>query len=163
MNGVLADTSFLITLSNPARPNHLVAKRYFYELINRQVIMYLSSVVVSEYEVKQRIEDLGLHNFVGIPFNIDHAKVAGALMRPALASRPPDYPRNTVKDDLKLLAQCQVAGISHFLTDDNNCVTNIESLRKSSGIESLPFGIFCGDAFSEDWFNPGNQGALIES
>jgi hypothetical protein len=160
MNGVLLDTSFLITLSDPKRASHTIAKQYFVRMIERGVIMYLSTIVVSEYEVKQQVDDLGLHNFMIVPFNIDHAKAAASLTLAAVASRPEGYPRNTVKDDVKLLAQCEISGISHFLTDDSNCVTHIETLRKSHSARALPFGIFCGDGFDESWFNPSNQATL---
>jgi predicted nucleic acid-binding protein len=59
MNGVLLDTSFLITLSDPKRASHTIAKQYFVRMIERGVIMYLSTIVVSEYEVKQQVDDLG--------------------------------------------------------------------------------------------------------
>lgn len=162
MNGVLLDTSFLITLSDPSRPSHIAAKRYFSELIKRRVIMYLSAIVVSEYEVKQQVDDLGLHNFIVLPFNIDHAKAAASLTLTALETRPEGYPRNTVKDDVKLLAQCEIAGISHFLTDDDKCVTHIKTLRNRYSTRQLPFGIFCGGGFDESWFNPSNQATLLE-
>ncbi|MFZ3118082.1 MAG: hypothetical protein WA159_07160 [Variovorax sp.] len=161
MNGVLLDTSYLITLSDPTRANHATAKRYFFELIHRGVMMYLSTIVVSEFEVKQQVDDLGLHNFIVLPFNIDDAKAAASLTLAAVAARPDGYPRNTVKDDVKLLAQCEISGICHFLTDDEKCATHIETLRKAYGTRALPFGIFCGDVFSEAWFNPGNQKTLM--
>ena len=160
MNGVLLDTSYLITLSDPTRANHATAKQYFVKLIQRGVMMYLSTIVVSEFEVKQQVDDLGLHNFIVLPFNIDDAKAAASLTLAAVAARPEGYPRNTVKDDVKLLAQCEISGISHFLTDDDKCVTHIETLRKTYGTRALPFGVFCGDAYSEAWFNAGNQNAL---
>ncbi len=162
MNGALLDTSFLITLSDPTRPHHAVAKRYFFEKIQRGVMMYLSSIVVSEFEVKQRVADLGLHNFIVLPFNIDHAVAAASLTMPALRSRPADYPRATVKDDVKLLGQCEVAGISHFFTDDDKCVINIETLRKAFGARELPFGVYCGDGYTDTWFSPGNQVGLLD-
>ena len=58
MNSVLVDTSFLITLSDPARERHAVAKEYFKACIQRRVPLFLSSIVVSEYQVRQAINDL---------------------------------------------------------------------------------------------------------
>lgn len=161
MNGVLLDTSYLITLSTPARDHHEIAKRYFLEIIDRSVVMYLSTIVVSEFEVNQRVTDLGLHNFIILPFNIDHAMAAASLTLKALQAREDSYPRKTVKDDVKLLAQCEIAGISHFLTDDNKCVAHIENLRKALIPRQLPFGIYCGDTFTDTWFNPENQSSLV--
>jgi predicted nucleic acid-binding protein len=162
MNGVLLDTSYLITLSNPLRDNHLIAKQYFTQLINRSVMLYLSTIVISEFEVKQRVKDIGLQNFIVLPFNIDHAIAAASLTMSAVKTRGIDYPRCSVKDDVKLLAQCEIAGISHFLTDDEKCTTQIETLRKIYNPRKLPFGIYCGDKFTDAWFNPENQTSLIE-
>ena len=55
MNSALLDTSFLISLSDPARKHHEAARLYFRGCIDRRVPMYLSSIVVSEYQVKQAI------------------------------------------------------------------------------------------------------------
>ena len=60
---MLVDTSFLITLADKTRPNHLVAKQYFQECLLRRIPLYLSAIVVSEFQVKQAINDLPLRNF----------------------------------------------------------------------------------------------------
>jgi predicted nucleic acid-binding protein len=73
VNSVLLDTSFLISFSDPARPQHEAAMAYYKECVRRQVPMYLSTIVISEFQVKQAINDLPLRNFVVLPFNIDHA------------------------------------------------------------------------------------------
>ena len=52
MNSVLLDTSFLISLSDPARPHHADAGQYYRECVLRQVPMYLSTIVISEFQVK---------------------------------------------------------------------------------------------------------------
>ncbi len=73
MNSVLLDTSFLISLSDPARAHHGVAQQFYKECIARRVPMFLSTVVISKYQVKQAINDLPLRNFIVLPFNVDHA------------------------------------------------------------------------------------------
>lgn len=81
MNSALIDTSFLITLSDPKRAQHDTAKRYFRECIDRRVPLYLSSIVISEFQVKQAVTDLPLRNFIVLPFNIDQAMACGMLIR----------------------------------------------------------------------------------
>ena len=110
MNSVLLDTSFLITLSDPARANHAVAADYYRECVRRQVRMYLSTIVISEYQVKQAINDLPLRNFVVLPFNVDHAMRCGLIVRQM--QRDPVDDRVRVKDDFKLLAQCDCEAIT---------------------------------------------------
>ena len=116
MNGVLLDTSFLISFSDPARPHHAAALSYFRECVRRQIPMYLSAIVISEFQVKQAINDLPLRNFVVLPFNVDHAMKCGLMIRNM--ARDPDDDRVRVKDDFKLLAQCDCEGISHLISED---------------------------------------------
>ena len=104
MNSVLLDTSFLISFSDPARPHHAAALSYYRECVRRQIPMYLSTIVISEFQVKQAINDLPLRNFVVLPFNVDHAMKCGLIIRSM--ARDPEDDRVRVKDDFKLLAQC---------------------------------------------------------
>lgn len=60
MNSVLLNTSFLISFSDPMRPHHSAANMYYLECVRRQIPMYLSTIVVSEFQVKQAINDLPL-------------------------------------------------------------------------------------------------------
>ena len=88
MNSVLLDTSFLISLSDPARAHHAQAVQYYRECVHRQVPMYLSTIVISEFQVRQSINDLPLRNFVVLPFNVDHAMRCGLLIRGLGLIRP---------------------------------------------------------------------------
>jgi predicted nucleic acid-binding protein len=81
LSAFLVDTSFLISLADPGRPNHDTAKSYLREALRRGVPLYLSAIVASEFQVGQPVTDLPLRNFVILPFNIDHAMTAGLLMR----------------------------------------------------------------------------------
>lgn len=63
MSVFLVDTSFLISLADPGRPNHEVAKRYLREALHRGVPLYLSAIVASEFQVGQPVTDLPLRNF----------------------------------------------------------------------------------------------------
>ena len=99
MNSVLLDTSFLISLSDPTRPHHTAAVGYYRECARRLVPMYLSTIVISEFQVKQAINDLPLRNFVVLPFNVDHAMRCGLILRQM--SRDPGDDRVKVKDDFK--------------------------------------------------------------
>ncbi len=118
---MLLDTSFLISLSDPAREHHAAAQKYFRACIDRRVPMYLSSIVISEFQVRQAINDLELRNFIVLPFNIDHAMACGLLVRAMPRDAGDDRVR--VKDDFKLIAQCQCEGVSHVLTEDASTLT----------------------------------------
>lgn len=90
MNSVLLDTSFLITFANPDRSHHHAARQYFRECIQRQIPMYLSAIVISEFQVKQAINDLPMRNFVVLPFNVDHALRCGILVRELMWKNSPN-------------------------------------------------------------------------
>lgn len=116
IDSVLLDTSFLITLADPQRKQHDSAKAYYREFIDRGIPMFLSTVVISEFQVRQSIQDLELRNFVVLPFNVDHAMTCGQLI--AANERDSSDDRVRVKDDFKLIAQGLCEGISHLVTED---------------------------------------------
>ena len=152
MNSVLLDTSFLISLSDPTRVHHAVAERYYKECIARRVPMFLSTVVISEYQVKQAINDLPLRNFIVLPFNVDHAMACGLLVR----TMPRDAGDDRVKDDFKLIAQCQCDGFSHVLSEDASTLTKyVQRFRESGHVETR--SILLKDGFDAAWFENGQS------
>lgn len=152
MNSVLLDTSFLITLSDPARPHHATALAYYRECTQRQVPMYLSTIVISEFQVKQAINDLPLRNFVVLPFNADHAMRCGLIIRNM--ARDPEDDRVRVKDDFKLLAQCDCESISHLISEDASTLAKYLNRAQTNGLASTK-AILLRDGFDTAWFENG--------
>ncbi len=154
MISILLDTSFLISLAIPGRPNHTVAKRYLTESLSRGVPLYLSTIVASEFQVKQAVNDLPLRNFIVLPFNIDHAMRTGILMRNFQRDDGDD--RAAVKDDVKLIAQADCESISHVLTEDQNTLAKyLTRLRQSGTCNVRP--IILADGFDAAWLNGGQS------
>ena len=157
MNSILLDTSFLISLSDPGRPHHDAAVKYYKECIARQVPMLLSTIVISEYSVRQPINDLPLRNFMVLPFNVDHAMACGLLIRGA--ERDPGDDRVRIKDDYKLIAQCQCDGVSLVLTEDASTLTKyLDRQREMGRIESRC--ALLRDGFDPSWFENGQARLL---
>ncbi|MEO8280709.1 MAG: hypothetical protein ABI564_13515 [Ideonella sp.] len=157
MNSALVDTSFLISLSDPARKHHATAQQYFRACIDRRVPMFLSSIVISEYQVRQAINDLPLRNFIVLPFNIDHAMACGLLIRALPRDVADDRVR--VKDDFKLIAQCQCETVSHVLTEDANTLSKyLDRLNNEGRLETR--AILLKGGFDSAWFENG-QGRLV--
>jgi hypothetical protein len=116
------------------------------------VPIYLSSIVISEYQVKQAINDLPLRNFIVLPFNVDHAMACGLLVR--AFPRDPGDDRVRVKDDFKLIAQCQCDGVSHVLTEDTNTLTKyIARLNGEGRLDTRC--ILLKEGFDAAWFENG--------
>jgi hypothetical protein len=157
LNSVLLDTSFLISLSDPARTHHTAAVQYYKECLHRQVPMYLSTVVISEFQVKQAINDLPLRIFVVLPFNVDHAMCCGLIIRQM--TRDPEDDRVRVKDDFKLLAQCDCEAISHLISEDASTLAKYLDRARDAGLATTKV-VLLRDGFDAAWFDNGQKRLL---
>jgi predicted nucleic acid-binding protein len=155
----LVDTSYLITLADPTRPQHDTAKKYLREALKQDVPLYLSAIVASEFQVKQAVTDLPMRNFIVLPFNIDHAMTAGILMRSIQRDTGDD--RVAVKDDVKLIGQAVCEQITHVLTEDKSTLAKYLGKLNANG-ECVAKAILLVDGFDSAWFNNGQRG-LLES
>jgi hypothetical protein len=152
VNSVLLDTSFLINLSDPGRLHHDVAVAYYRECTRRQVTMYLSTIVISEFQVMQAINDLPLRNFVVLPFNVDHAMRCGLIIRQMPRDSGDDRVR--VKDDYKLLAQCDCETISHLISEDASTLAKYLDRARDAGLATTR-AVLLRDGFDAAWFENG--------
>lgn len=157
MNSVLLDTSFLISLVDPARPHHSAALSYYRECVLRQIPIYLSTIVISEFQVKQSINDLPLRNFVVLPFNVDHAMKCGLNIRAMV--RDPEDDRVRVKDDFKILAQCDCEAISHLISEDASTLAKYLDRARDAGLTSTK-AVLLRDGFDAAWFDNGQARLL---
>jgi predicted nucleic acid-binding protein len=152
LSAFLLDTSFLITLASPARPNHAAAKAYYREALQRGVPLYLSAIVASEFQVGQAVTDLPLRNLEVLPFNIDHAMTAGLLLRDL--RRDPADDRAAVKDDIKLIAQAVCESLTHVLTEDEQTLCKYIRRLVEAGRCSLK-PVLLANGFEPAWFENG--------
>ncbi len=157
MNSVLLDTSFLITFSDPNRPNHQVAIAYYKECIARKISMYLSTIVISEFQVKQAINDLPLRNFIVLPFNVDHAMRCGIVIRQM--NRDAGDDRVQVKDDYKLISQCDCESIDFIFSEDANTLSKYLEKGREIGLVSAK-SILLRNGLDLSWFENGQQSIL---
>jgi len=155
LSAFLVDTSFLISLADPDRPNHDTAKSYLREALHRGVPLYLSAIVASEFQVRQAVTDLPLRNFVILPFNIDHAMTAGLLMRGF--DRDAADRRDVVKEDIKLIAQAICESITHILTEDKRTLAKYVQRFNAAGQSAIQT-ILLVEGFDAAWFNNGQRG-----
>lgn len=143
---VILDTSYLISLADSARKNHGVAKEYFKAAIGSETRLLVPTVVVAEFERKQPLSDLGLHNFVMLPFNFDDAQTAAEL---AKLVKPSDKERLSFSTDLKIIAHAVRTRSMAILTEDEKTMVKyVDSLRAAGRIE-------CYAILLEEGFDPG--------
>ena len=154
MISILLDTSFLISLTDPSRTYHQAADQYFRESLARGVPLYLSAIAMSEFQVKQTVNDLPLRSLIVLPFNIDHAMQVGILMRNF--SRDSGDDRSAVKDDVKLVAQAVCESITHVLTEDKNTLAKYVNRLRDAGLSNVR-PIVLSDGFEAAWLNNGQS------
>lgn len=121
--GVLCDTGFLIRLNQPEDPLHANARSYLKYCLENQFPMFVSMIALAEYAVRDRIGNLPMRYFRVIPFNIDHAQVAGEFAAVAFHRRqqmPQEITQRTIiTNDTKMFAQADVTpSVTHYLTAD---------------------------------------------
>ena len=119
--------------------------------------MYLSTIVISEFQVKQAINDLPLRNFVVLPFNVDHAMKCGLNIRNMV--RDPQDDRMRVKDDFNLLAQCDCESISHLISEDASTLAKYLDRARNAGLTTTQ-AVLLRDGFDSAWFENGQARLL---
>lgn len=130
---VLVDTSYLISFADPRRSHHAVAVEWFRHCVGNGIVLGLSTLVAAEFEAKQRVTDLPLHNFRIIPFNMTHAQKAGSFY-PLFRDRDSEDKRCVVENDLKILAQAEVEKFGVILTEDKNTLVKYAARLHEAGM-----------------------------
>ena len=135
---VLLDTSFLIRLLSAKDSLHSNALGYFKYFLNHHIPMYLSTITVAEYCVNGDIAELPLRNVRILPFNFQHASVAGKFAKVLFEARSANEifveNRLLIPNDAKILAQANcVESVKYFVTSDtksSNLINRISNKEK---------------------------------
>ena len=146
MNSILLDTSFCIRLLKKDDSLHKNTYEYFQYFIENKIEMYLSSIVVSEYIVKDDINNLPLQTLKLIPFDFFDGIKAGEFYTILNNQKEPKEKgeRLIVKDDCKLLAQIYNRKIEAYITKDKksfNQFFNPLQKEKKFSVEFLDLSI----------------------
>jgi hypothetical protein len=152
---VLLDTSFLITLADPRRERHLVAKQYFQHFLANRMPMMVSAIVVSEFCVRQDLATLPLEQLILLPFNHEDAVVAAGLdFKSFQSSSATD--RQSLKDDFKIIGHAHARDFGYVITDDADTMFEYcETLRQQGRIHLR--GIKLQGGFTQEHFTPDGQ------
>jgi predicted nucleic acid-binding protein len=156
MDSILLDTSFCIRLLKSNDTLHQNAKDYFKYFLEQKVEIYLSSIVIAEYSVKDDAENLPLEFVKIIPFDFFDGKTAGEFHSILINNKDQvaDIERNVIKDDCKLIAQIFNRKIGAYITKDKKSFGQIYKpiqSAKSFNVELLdleiPLKDFKGELF----------------
>jgi hypothetical protein len=154
-DGVLLDTSFLISFVDPNRKNHAVALRFFKHFADEGIPMFLSTIAASEFHLKQPVTDLPLDAIIPLPFNVDDA-IQAAELNFTLYKGEEGVPRDALKDDFKLLGQAKARAIAFLITDDARSLYKFcEELRAKHALTTR--AIKLEDGFDKSFFDPAGQ------
>ncbi len=115
--GVVLDTSFLITLADSNRAHHDTARKYWRYFSEQGLPMFLPTIVVSEFSIKQMIPPDILRGCVVLPFNWDDAIKAASFDFSKVDRQ--GLSRDALKDDVKIIAQAVVKDAALVITDDS--------------------------------------------
>jgi predicted nucleic acid-binding protein len=154
-NAVLLDTSFLITLADPRRERHAVAKHYFQHFLASRLPMVLSSIVVAEFCARQELTTLPLEQLILLPFTHEDAIVAAGLDFKAFKTGA-EHDRQSLKDDFKIIGHAHARNYGYVITDDAGTMFEYcETLRKAG--QTHLRGIKLQTGFFLEHFTPDGQ------
>ncbi len=152
--GVVLDTSFLITLADARRGNHAVARRYWIHFTENALPVFLPTIVVSEFCMKQEIPLEILRSCIVLPFNWDDAIRAASLDFKRGTQQGED--RDALKDDVKILGQAAVKEAAYVITDDAASFYRFGKMMESEGSGKFKT-IKLDDGFDSAFFNGGQR------
>jgi len=152
--GVVLDTSFLITLADPKRPQHKTARQYWRHFLAQRLPIYLPTIVVSEFCIKQPIPPEILRACVVLPFNWSDALKAAELDF-TKAGRGRES-RVALKDDVKIIAQGIVKDAAWIITDDAESLYKFAARLKGGGPSKMQ-PIKLEDGFDLSHLDPARQ------
>lgn len=137
LKSVLLDNSFITRLLKRDDTFHQNVVDYFQYFLENNIILYLSTIVVSEYAVADDPDNLlALNAFQLLEFDYGDAKTAGEFF--AHLKEDKDL-RNTeerkvIINDLKLFAQIHNRAIDAFITKDRKALSKMIEPLKNKGL-----------------------------
>lgn len=136
---VILDTSFLIRLLSASDPLHSNAVGYFKYFLDNNIPMYVSTISIAEYCVDGDQNELPLRNLRIVPFNFQHAPVAGKYAKVLFEAKhngeiQVDH-RRVIPNDVKIFAQADcIADIKYFVTSDSKSSGLISKISEKESI-----------------------------
>lgn len=136
---ILLDNSFVTRLLKSDDEYHLQTVEYFEHFLEKDIVLYLSTIVISEYAAADNPDNLlELNAFQILEFDYGDAKIAGeyfSFLKDDAGLRDIEA-RKVVINDLKLFAQIKNRGIGAFITKDRKALSKmIEPLMHNKGLE----------------------------
>lgn len=118
----MLDTSFLIRLMKEDDPLHDAAVDYYQYLLEKEYVLFVSTIALAEYCVKGKLDQIPFDNLRVVPFNLDHSSIAGEFAASLYAARnqgeyTPEH-RLIIPNDTKIFAQAASINAVYLVTAD---------------------------------------------
>ncbi|MCX6151221.1 MAG: hypothetical protein NTX22_11895 [Ignavibacteriales bacterium] len=131
--GVLLDTSFFLRFLNENDSLFEKADKYYKYFLEKNFILFISTISIAEFCVKGSIDQLPLKNLLIIPFNINHAKKAGEFGKILYNARKEGVlnvnERPIIINDAKLFAQAEIElQIQYYVSSDSRSYRIFETI-----------------------------------
>ena len=138
IKSVLLDNSFVTRLLKKDDEFHENVVKYYQYFLENNIVLFLSTIVVSEYAVADNPDNLlALNSFQLLEFDYGDAKISGdyfAFLKDDDSLRGIEE-RKVIINDLKLFAQIKNREIDAFITKDRKALPKmIEPLRQNKGL-----------------------------
>lgn len=119
----LLDTSFFFRLLDANDPLHENAKDYFEHMLNNDFELYVSTIAIAEFCVRNPIEHLPFRNVRALPFNVFHAQEAGQIYRLIRDEKEKHgaekLKREVVQNDSKQFGQAVEEKLDWYVSSDS--------------------------------------------
>jgi predicted nucleic acid-binding protein len=127
MDSVMLDTSFCIRLLKKDDEYHKNVVEYFEYFLNNKIELYLSTIAVAEYSVKDDPQNLPMRTMKIVPFDFFDGKRAGEFFKILMENKSvfEGTVRDVIKDDCKILAQIANRNIEGYITKDKSSFNKI--------------------------------------
>ncbi|MDR2152044.1 MAG: type II toxin-antitoxin system VapC family toxin [Helicobacteraceae bacterium] len=154
MKSVMLDTSFLILLLKEGEQFHSNCLDYWKYFLENNIDIYISTIAISEYSVKDDPYCLPLESMRILSFSFNDAALSGKIHNRLIAhiKSHDRKERNIVINDIKLLAQTVANNIDTLITGDKEFIKsvkdNIDVIDKIRTIDlSVPLRNYLGTLF----------------
>ena len=158
--GVVLDTSYLITLADRNRDHHETARRYWQHFMEEGIPVFLPTIVVSEFYLRQQIPPEILRCCVILPFNWDDATLSAQLDFTQFTGD--GAPRMAVKDDIKIIAQAAVCDALCAISEDADTLLRyVDKLKAANRITVRPISLH--EPFDRSHFEANGQRDFMDT
>lgn len=142
IKSVLVDNSFCIRLLKQDDPFHENCVKYFEYFLQNNVIIYLSTIVISEYAVLDNPDNLlAFKAFRVLEFDYMDAKISGNYYYNLMQDKEllKTLGRKIVINDLKILGQIQNREIDAYISKDFASFQKMIIPLKSLGLLNVEY------------------------